>query len=370
MVGAASLMGQVVPITLSAGLRLYKYELKRLIGQGSFGEVWLARDLTLQREFAVKVLKPGFSVDERLREAQIGNQLTHNNLVHVHQADVVTLSGEEVVVLAMDYHPDGSIETLANPAEFVPLPDVLRIARGILQGLDYLHARNLFHNDIKPANILIGAQHQAMLSDYGITGFSFDGNPVAAPDAYLLHRAPEVRATGNVGVSSDVFQVGMTLARLLIGLNHLRAIWTRIGRARYEHDIDARKLVNRQDFPGHIPPAVRRVVLKAIHPDPAKRYSNSLEMRRAIEKLNFPGYWNVDASGQEFGIHRSYRYAFELSAVAAGRFDLVCTRCNNSSGKTQRVTRYCRKAVTTTQAERAIADFQCFVVTGVAPQSE
>ena len=89
VVGAASLMGRVVPITLSTGMRLYKYQLKRLIGQGSFGEVWLARDLTLQREFAVKVLKPGFSVDERLREAQIGNQLTHTNLVHVHQADVV-----------------------------------------------------------------------------------------------------------------------------------------------------------------------------------------------------------------------------------------------------------------------------------------
>ena len=362
-------MGQLVPITLSRGARLYKYELMSLVGQGSFGEVWLAKDLTLQREFAVKVLKPAFSVDKRLREAQIGNRLTHNNLVHVHQADVVSLNGAEVVMLAMDYHPKGSIETLANPAGFLPLPDALRIARDILQGLDYLHARNFFHNDIKPANILIGSQEQAVLTDYGITEFSVDGNPVASPDAYLLHRAPEVRTTGNVGVRSDIFQVGMTLARLLLGLNHLRAIWTSVGRTQYEHDIDAGKLVNRKDFPGHVPPAVRRVILKAIGPDPAKRYTSSLEMRRAIEKLNFPGYWTVDASGQEFGIDRSYRYTFELTPVTGGRFDLVCTRCKNSSGRTQRVTRYCQKALTTKKAELAVANFRYFVVTGVAPQA-
>ena len=111
-------MRQIVPSKLSAGMRLYKYELVTLIGQGSFGEVWLARDWALQREFAVKVLKPGLSVDERLREAQIGNQLTDNNLVHIHQADVITLGGGEVVVLAMDYHPKGSIENLANSAGF------------------------------------------------------------------------------------------------------------------------------------------------------------------------------------------------------------------------------------------------------------
>lgn len=113
---------------------------------------------------------------------------------------------------------------------------------------------------------------------------------LAAPNAYLLHRAPEVRATDNVGVSSDIFQVGMTLARLLLGLNHLQAIWASVGRPDYEDEIDAGRLLTAKDFPSHIPASVRRVVLKAIHPDPNKRYTSSLEMRRAIKKLNFPGH--------------------------------------------------------------------------------
>ncbi|GLS16986.1 hypothetical protein GCM10007874_00010 [Labrys miyagiensis] len=335
-----------------------------MIGRGSFGEVWLALDVALQRQFAVKILKPGVSVDERLREAQIGNLLSHNNLVHIHQADVVNVHGADVVILAMDYQPGGSIETLANPAGYLSLPIVLRIARDILQGLDYLHARHFFHNDIKPGNILLGPQHQAMLSDYGITGVSTNGAPVAAPSAYLLHRAPEVVATGNVGVSSDIFQVGMTLARLLISLHHLRAVWASIGPARYAQDIAAGKLLEQKDFQNHIPASVRRVILNAVHPDPSQRFSSSLDMRRALEKLDFPGHWTVDAAGNEIGKSSSHEFSYAVSPVAAGKFDVVCTRLNVASRKSQRVIQFCKKGLTKRQSEKVISDFKSHVVTG------
>lgn len=357
-------MSQLVPVTLSAGMQLYKYQLISKIGQGSFGEVWLAHDLALQRQFAVKILKPGISIDERLREAQIGNRLEHNNLVYVHQADVVPVAGEHAVILAMDYHSNGSVETLANPAGYLPLPDVLRIARDILQGLEYLHARSFFHNDIKPGNILRGPQQQAMLSDYGITGISSNGAPVAAPNAYFLHRAPEVAATGNIGVSSDIFQVGMTLGRLSIDLNHLRAVRASIGSAQYEKDVAAGKLLTQNDFPSHIPAAVRRVILRAVHPDPVQRFASALEMRRALERLGYPGHWTVDASGNEVGQCGAYEYSHSLVPVGAGRFDVVCTRRNVASGKSQRITQFCKKGLAQKQAEKAVADFKNFVVTG------
>ena len=77
-------MNQLAPVALTPGMNLYKYQLVSKIGAGGFGEVWLAHDLAVQREYAVKVLRPSVSVDERLREAQIGNRLEHNNLVYVH----------------------------------------------------------------------------------------------------------------------------------------------------------------------------------------------------------------------------------------------------------------------------------------------
>lgn len=357
-------MNAGAPLTFSPGMQLYKYQLLNFIGKGGFGEVWLARDAALNREFAVKILRPDMTVDARLREAQIGNRLTHNNLVHVHQADVVGGTGSEFVMLAMDFHPAGSIEKLANPAGFIPLADVLRIGRDILQGLDHLHSKNFFHNDIKPGNILIGSQGQALLSDYGITGVSSNGQPAPAPDAYLLHRAPEVRATNTVGVSSDIFQVGMTLARLLIGLTHLQSIWLNDGQGAYEARVDQGKLLSASDFPSHIPTAVRKVILKAVHPDPAKRYATSLDMRRDLEKLAYPGSWTVDATGNEVGQDGSCTYRFDLQAVGGARFNLECTQTRVASGKTQRSTKFCRKGVTRGDAEKAINGFKAEVVRG------
>lgn len=357
-------MNQLVPVTLVPGMNLYKYQLISKIGCGSFGEVWLACDLAVQRQYAVKILQPGVSVDQRLREAQIGNRLEHNNLVYVHQADVVPVAGDHAVILAMDYQPNGSVETLANPAGYLPLPDVLRIARDILQGLEYLHARSFYHNDIKPGNILLGPQQQAMLSDYGITGVSTNGAPVAAPNAYVLHRAPEVVVTGNIGVSSDIFQVGMTLARLLIHLDHLRGVRARIGSAQYAQDIAAGKLLTPKDFACHIPAPVRRVILKAVHPDPAQRFSSALEMRRALEKLNYPGHWTVDAAGNEIGKCGAYEYSYTVAPAAAGKFDVTCTKLNVASGKSQRVTQFCRRGLLQKNATKLISDFKSFVVTG------
>lgn len=357
-------MNQLVTVTLTPGMTLYKYRLVSKIGAGSFGEVWLANDLALNREYAVKVLLPGVSVDQRLREAQVGNRLQHSNLVYVHQADVVPVSGQHVVMIAMDYLPNGSVETLANTASYLPLPEVLRVARDVLHGLEYLHARSFYHNDIKPGNILLGAQQQAMLSDYGITGVSSNSAPVAAPSAYFLHCAPEVLSSGNIDVSSDVFQVGMTLARLLIHLDHLKAIRSRIGPLQYQHDVAAGKLLQPKDFGSHIPTAVKRVILKAVDPDPAQRYTSALEMRRALERLTFPGHWTVDGAGDEIGKCGSYEFKHSVSPTAGGKFDVTCQRRHAVSGKTQRVTRFCVRGLSQLQAKKVVADFKQFVVTG------
>ena len=358
-------MTQLGPVTLTPGMALYKYQLVSRIGHGYFGEVWRAHDVAVRREYAIKILQPGVPLDARLREAQIGNRLKHRNLVYVHHADVVPVGGENAVILAMDYHPSGSVETLGNVARYLPLPDVLRISRDILQGLEYLHARSFYHNDIKPGNILLGPQKQAMLSDYGITGVSSKGAPTAAPDTYLIHRAPEVVATSSINVSSDIFQVGMTLARLLIHLDHFGAIRARIGDARYQQYIAAGMLLTHKDFGDHIPAAVRRVILKAIHPDPANRYSNAIDMRRDLEKLSYSGFWTVDKNGNEVGKCGKYEFSYSAMPVAGEKFDLICKKRNVASGaRAQRISRFCERGMTQKQVEKRIAQFKQFVVIG------
>ena len=137
------------------GMQVYKYQLKYRVGTGNFGEVWLATDSAVGHDYAIKILRPGIPVNDRLREAQIGHSLAHNNLVRVHQADVINFGGNDLVIIAMDYLPDGSIAKLANPSGFFPMPEVIRLGMNILRGLEYLHSQNFFHNDVKPENALI-----------------------------------------------------------------------------------------------------------------------------------------------------------------------------------------------------------------------
>lgn len=84
-------------VSLNPGDKIYKYELKQPLGAGGFGYVWLAFDSTINKEVALKILPPTTTIDERLKEARIGNQLAHDNLVKVHYADVVNWNSQKLV---------------------------------------------------------------------------------------------------------------------------------------------------------------------------------------------------------------------------------------------------------------------------------
>jgi serine/threonine protein kinase len=357
-------MNQVPAIGYAPGAQLYKYHLVSRLGQGQFGQVWLANDLALQRQYAVKILNPGVPVDQRLREARIGHTLNHNNLVRVHQADVLPHGTDHIVVIAMDYVPAGSIVQRVNPQNFLSLPDVLRAAKDILQGLDYLHSNGFYHNDIKPENVLVGSAGQAMLTDYGIVGVSARGQPAAAPGAYRLHMAPEVLAGGNINIQTDVYQVGLTLYRLGCGLSCLRTKLTALGWTDYCQAINAGKLVARGDFPSHIPNRLRAIILRAVDPDPSQRYQSALEMRRALEKLAFPGYWTIDPAGNMLGVNGRNVYRFEKHATAGNKFSVTSFRKSTKSGNETKAASFCARDLTSKKADELVDSFIKYVVAG------
>jgi serine/threonine protein kinase len=350
----------IQPIT--SGTNFYnKYRLLQPIGSGSFGEVWLAKDQAVNYQYAIKILNNGIAIDQRLREAQVGHAFTHNNLVRVHQADVA-LDGK--VVIAMDYHPDGPITTLANPGNFLPMPTAIRAMVDVLQGLEHLHASNFFHNDVKPQNILRGPEGQAMLGDYGIVGVSANGNPVMPSTWYLLHAAPEVTAGNGIEARTDIFASGLTLYRLLVGLGTLETKFNTLGKAAYESALASGTLITKADFPVLIPSAVARVVLTSINPDPSKRYQTALEMRRALEKLSYPGHWTMDAQGMMVGIDSKYTYRFEQSLRSPNSVTFTAFRKNRTSLRETRISAFCKKNMTVMEARDLEARFIRAVVDG------
>lgn len=351
-----------VALPITNGTTFYnKYRLMRPIGSGSFGEVWLAQDQAVNHKYAIKVLNAGIGIDQRLREAQVGHAFTHNNLVRVHQADVAT---DGKVVIAMDYCPNGSITTLANPGNFLPLPVAVRTVIDMLQGLEHLHLHNFFHNDVKPQNILRGPQGQAKLADYGIVGISANGAPVQPSSWYVLHAAPETVAGNGIEARTDIFQTGLTLFRLLVGLPTLEAKFNTLGGAAYADALAKGSLVTRADFPPFIPSAVCRVVMTSIDPDPAKRFQSALDMRRALEKLSFAGHWTVDATGALCGEDARHTYRFEHIPAAGSNASVAAFKTNRVSGRETRISQFTNKSLSKTAATKLVVSFLKAVVEG------
>ena len=358
-------MSASLPIAnLLPGMQVYKYKLQRRIGFGSFGEVWLAADNAVAHDYAIKILRPGVPVHERLREAHIGHRLQHNNLVRVHQADVVNVGGHDLVIIAMDYLRDGAVTKLANPSGYLTLPDVIRIGTDILRGLEYLHGENFFHNDVKPENVLIGPHSQGMLTDYGIVGISADGSPVPPPNSYKIHSAPEVVNNNGITAQTDVFQAGMTLFRMLVGLGSLRDKFKKMGEQQYYQAICKATLITAVDFPAYAPARLRRIILKAICPDVGERYASALEMRRDLEKLNFLGYWTVDPSGAFIGHDNKHEFRFEHNKRMGNRYDVIAFKKSKATQRETRIAKHSATNLTGAQSGKQIERFVKSVVEG------
>lgn len=190
--------------------RLPGYDELRWLGCGGWGDVWQARDIELDRQVALKVLRMDrFAAphqDQLRREAQMMAQLpSHTNRVQVFQV----LERQGQLVLVMPFVAGGSLEKRSP----LPWSYAVRYLHDIAVGLTDLHARGIQHRDIKPANFLWDAVHdRAVLSDYGLATRA-GGRSLGRTPGYA---APEVVA-GRPDFASDVFALAVSLYWLLTG---------------------------------------------------------------------------------------------------------------------------------------------------------
>lgn len=354
-----------LPFVITPGTQVYKYQLTARIGGGGFGDVWLANDRAVNKQVALKILEAAtVSVDERLTEARIGHQLTHQNPVKVHYADVVPHNGINLVLIVMDYQAAGSVLGKLNPGNFLTIPEAKSCLIDILRGLEYLHELGLYHSDIKPNNILCGANGEHLLTDYGISCHSPTLGPVAPRNAYRLHIAPEVLGAMQIDGHTDIYQVGLTAFRLLNGIGCLHDKYNRLGDPAYIDLVQRGRLIEASEYRPFIPRSLRNIVNKAISVNPADRYRSTLDMRRALEGLAFPGYWTCAATGELIGHSGGHQFHFEELALPGRLFNFNALKTNGSSGRATKVAAYSGKRVTRAQTNDLKKKFMQFVVTG------
>ncbi|MGP3981327.1 serine/threonine-protein kinase [Streptomyces sp. KR80] len=209
-----------------------RFELLERLGSGGMGTVWRARDLALQREVALKEVRPldpamaaadpeaARVLHERvLREARALARLSHPNVVTVHHI----VDEDPLPWIVMELLPGPSLD---ERLESGPLPpaEAARIGRGILAALRAAHAVGIHHRDVKPANVLLRADGTAVLTDFGIaalhgsTTLTQTGNLLGSPE----YMAPErIRGTDD-DPASDLWSLGMLLYVSVEGVSPLR----------------------------------------------------------------------------------------------------------------------------------------------------
>lgn len=350
----------------TAGQEIYKFKLLTKLGNGSFGEVWLSEDMSINKQVALKILPSDFShIPYVLEEAKNGNKVSHRNLLEIFYADIYNVeSNLHLVLIAQAYQEKGSVIGLLNARNFLPLPLLLKILKDIAAGLEYLHNGNIIHNDIKPGNILIDKNDNAVLSDYGISSvLESTSSSISPKNIYMLHGAPEV-ISGKTGisVSTDIFQLGCTAYRLANGIDELSfsAIATKEELIKNKND---RKMPPSTHQP-YVPKKLQKIINKCTEVDVSKRYSSVLEFRRDLEKICFPGYWTVDETDTSklIGIGKDYVYEYILIPKPGNMFDVESRRKSKITNKLYRITAYCKKNIKLKEKDKLIKDYFEWVI--------
>ena len=268
------------------GQRLGKYDILEELGRGGFATVYRARDCTLEREVALKVLHPQLLVDpvfvERFqREARTLANLRHPHIVTIYESG----AAEGRLFVAMELARGPSLAAALAERGCLPWDEALALLKPVCQALDYAHGQGVVHRDLKPANILLDAERGPLLSDFGFArlmagssvSLSMSGGVVGTP-SYI---APEVWERDVSGPPGDVYALGCIVYELLAG-QVLFAGQTPIQVMR-AHDTGPRFP---DSWPVGVPAGIATVLGKALVRDPAARYAGAGALWHALDDLN------------------------------------------------------------------------------------
>lgn len=205
-----------------------------------------------------------------------------------------TREGDEFVIRT-EYLPNGSLASRCEQGT-VPMKDFYTWFPAICRGVSFLHSKGILHRDIKPANVLFDKDLNARLCDFGLA--LLEGTqPDHASMAYLPTLTPESDSVATK--AGDIYALGCLAYRMLFG----EIEWKRQLRdsARGEKPLASLKKAaregnfpNRTSFPPNVSKRLQRVLLRALDPNPAKRFTSVTELCEAVESAIPPVYWSLD----------------------------------------------------------------------------
>lgn len=273
-----------------------RYRLLEQIGEGGMGTIWRALDEALDRDVAIKFLKPDVPLAYRRRfrrEAKIGAGFEHVNLVRVLDAGSRLRDGDEW--LAMDLLQGHDLGALIEMQGRIGVPVLVDVFAQALAALEYIHARRLVHRDIKPYNIFVarGPNDRGFvvkLIDFGIC------RNLAVPEAADDHivgdpryMPPEQATLGApVDARTDLYALGLSFVQAATGVHPFVASFDAPVRELLRAHRNGLVTLPSAGLPGGVArtfgPAFDDFVAKACAPDPAQRFADAESMLAALRR--------------------------------------------------------------------------------------
>lgn len=275
------------------------YDVLDRIGAGGFSVVYRARQRSMSRDVAVKVLNTGFASDAERRTFErechaLGRLSHHPNIVTVFN-DAFTTDGRPCIVMEL-YHT--TFRQLLDERSPLPIADVLAVGVRMCGALQTAHDAGVLHRDLKPHNIFVSAYGDAALGDFGISTIDDERSHTGASGLSVAYAAPEVLEEGHASASADVYALGATLYQLASGASPFASpdLKSTVRRILTEEPAP----IGRDDAPGGFDRALRQALAKRPDRRPASAVEfaemlREVQARAGFERTPIPR-WSAPAS--------------------------------------------------------------------------
>lgn len=270
-----------------------RYEIVKSIGEGGMANVYLAVDVILNREVAIKILRGDLAGDEKFirrfqREALAASSLSHLNIVEMY--DVGEDNGNYYIV--MEYIEGKTLKQLLKKRGRLTVGEAVDIMLQITDGMVHAHDSYIIHRDLKPQNIMIQEDGQIKITDFGIA-MALNSTQLTQTNSVMgsVHYLPPEQASGKGStIKSDIYSMGILFYELLTGVLPFKgdnAVEIALKQMK-----EAIPSVRKQN--PNIPQSVENIILRATAKNPKNRYNDTREMYNDLKICLTKERENVD----------------------------------------------------------------------------
>lgn len=259
-----------------------RYEIIRTIGEGGMANVYLAHDIILDRDVAVKVLRGDLADDDKFvrrfqREAISASSLSHPNIVEMY--DVGEDDGQYYIV--MEYVDGKTLKNLIKKRGALSIPETIDIMLQLTSGIAHAHDSYIIHRDIKPQNIMILDNGMVKITDFGIA-MAMNNHEVTQTNSVMgsVHYLPPEQANGSGStIKSDIYSLGILMFELLTGKIPFKG----------ENAVEIAIKQMKEQIPSivkinpSLPQSLENVILKSTAKNPKNRYESARDMYADIQ---------------------------------------------------------------------------------------